>query len=103
MLQCSNGKARRELVMPVEESPQYCELKLHVEGYAVDGAEQVVAGRVALEEVLQVTGDEVIDPKSHYIGCQLSYVQIRRECDGKYEFDRLRNTVIVGVLLLLCE
>lgn len=32
-----------------------------------DGAEQVVAGRVALEEVLQVAGDEVIDHKRHYI------------------------------------
>jgi len=32
-----------------------------------DGAEQVVAGRVALEEVLQVAGDEVIDHKHHYI------------------------------------
>jgi hypothetical protein len=58
---------------------------------------------VALEEVLQVAGDEVIDPKRHYVGCQLSHVQIRRECDGKFEFDRLRNTVIVGLLLLLCE
>jgi len=32
-----------------------------------DGAEQVAAGRVALEEVLQVAGDEVIDHKHHYI------------------------------------
>ena len=31
----------------------------------VDGAEQVAAGRVALEEVLEVAGDEVIDHKHH--------------------------------------
>jgi len=38
-----------------------------VDGAVADGAEQVVAGRVALEEVLQVAGDEVIDHKRHYI------------------------------------
>jgi len=47
----------------------------------VDGAEQVVAGRVALEEVLQVAGDEVIDRKHHYIGWQFYNVQFRRDCD----------------------
>jgi hypothetical protein len=48
-----------------------------VDGAAADAAEQVVAGRVALEEVLQVAGDEVIDHKHHYIGWQLYNVQIR--------------------------
>lgn len=41
-----------------------------------DAAEQVVAGRVALEEVLRVAGDEVIDRKHHYIGWWFYNVQI---------------------------
>jgi len=52
-----------------------------VDGAAADGAEQVVAGRVALEEVLQVAGDEVIDRKHHHIGWRFHNVQIRRDCD----------------------
>jgi hypothetical protein len=39
--------------------------QLHVDGAVVDVAEQVVAGRVALEAVLEVAGGEVIDHKHH--------------------------------------
>jgi hypothetical protein len=72
----------------------------------VEGAEQVVAGRVALEEVLQVAGDEVIDRNHLYIGWRIYNVQIQRDCDWEFEFGRLRNTLIVGwqsILLLLCD
>ena len=47
----------------------------------MDGAERAVAGRVALEEVLQVAGDEVIDHKHLYIGWRFYNVQIQRYCD----------------------
>jgi hypothetical protein len=36
---------------------------------------------VALEEVLQVAGDEVIDRNHLYIGWRFYNVQIQRDCD----------------------